>query len=66
MGQLIIEASGSFKRERKTFSVMKHGHAHAVAEAIAFLADTVLPEAIANDHEAQRDGESPEGGFRKR
>ncbi len=63
MGKLTIATDGSFGRGYKDFSAMKHGH--AVAEAITYLSETVLPAAIANDHDCQSDGAAPSGGFRK-
>ena len=63
MGMLTIETRGSFKRESKTFSAMEHGHAQAVAEAITFLSNVVLPEAINNDHKCHDEGATPSGGF---
>jgi hypothetical protein len=63
MGMLKIETLGSFKPESKTFSAMEHGHAHAVAGAIAFLSTVVLPEAIANDHKCHDEGLRPSSGF---
>lgn len=66
MGMIKIDVTGSFKRESRDFSAMTHGHAHAVAEAIKFLAEKVLPEAIANDHECHDDGLKPSRGFRKK
>lgn len=65
MGMINIRAWGSFKAEEKTFSAQTHGHAQAVAEAIRFLSETVLPEAIANDHACHDDGIKPSNGFRK-
>jgi hypothetical protein len=71
MGQISISVSGSFLSSKKptnsskTFSAMQHGHAHAVAEAIAWLSNDVMPAAIANDHECHTDGHMPDGGFSK-
>ncbi len=66
MGMLTIQARGSFKSETKTFSAQQHGHAHAVADAIAFLSQVVLPEAIANDHRCHDEGARPSDGFEKK
>lgn len=64
MGVINIDIKGSFqKKERRQFSAMHGGHAQAVAEAIAFLADEVLPRAIAQDHQLQEQGHYPELGF---
>jgi hypothetical protein len=64
MGMVSVNTYGSFRPHRgRTFSAMHGGHAKAVAEAIAFLANTVMPEAIALDHELHEEGEKPEIGF---
>jgi len=66
MGIIRISVTGSFGAERtKIFAADEYGHAHAVAEAIQFLADDVLPEAINNDHQCRTDGERPSKGFIK-
>jgi hypothetical protein len=67
MGQIDISIAGSFgPRKAKSFSAMSKGHAHAVAEAIAWLSSEVLPDAIANDHDCHGEGEKPPGGFPQR
>jgi hypothetical protein len=66
MGRLKIDLAGSFGANSKTFTALTHGHANAVSEAIAWLAGTVLPDAIANDHECHNDGEAPPQGWPKR
>jgi hypothetical protein len=64
MGKLTIELAGSFeKKGRREFSALDGGHAQAVAEAIAYLADEVLPSAIAQDHKLQEQGHYPSLGF---
>lgn len=63
MGVLRIETSGSFPYRAKHFGAMEWGHAHAVAEAIEWLASEVLPAAIAQDHQLQSKGASPRLGF---
>ena len=64
MGMIRIEVSGSFDREpAETFSAMHNGHAAAVAAAIRWLAEVVLPNAIANDHRCHSAGISPNYGF---
>jgi hypothetical protein len=45
------------------FSAIEHGHAHAVTQAIAYLATEVLPEAIENDHKLHDEGAEPSQGF---
>lgn len=63
MGVLRIETSGSFPTRSKTFSAMEHGHAHAVAQAIAFLSSEVLPAAIQSDHRLHDEDAKPSKGF---
>ncbi|MGH9002433.1 MAG: hypothetical protein ACRDYV_04825 [Acidimicrobiia bacterium] len=63
MGQLNIRAWGSFPNQDRTFSAMERGHAHAVAEAIRFLSEEVLPEAIERDHKLHEEGAKPSMGF---
>ena len=67
MGNIIITVQGSFKNPTtQTFSAMHGGHAKAVAEAINFLSDDLLPQAIEQDHELHETGAHPEIGFGKR
>lgn len=63
MGMLKIETHGSFGTNYKEFSAMQNGHAHAVREAIAYLVDDVLKEAINQDHQLQEQGHKPSQGF---
>jgi hypothetical protein len=42
---------------------MDHGHAQAVAEAIRWLSEEVLPEAIGQDHKLHEEGARPRLGF---
>ena len=63
MGLLTILTQGSFPDVRRVFTAMEHGHAHAVAEAIRFLADEVLPAAIEQDHRLHAEGLAPGKGF---
>lgn len=63
MGMMQIRTWGSFPANDKTFSAMERGHAHAVAEAIAFLSNVVLPEAIERDHRLHEKGAKPTQGF---
>lgn len=67
MGQISISVAGSFGRNNgtRTFSAMKYGHAHAVADAIAFLSGELLPAAIGLDHELHEGGDKPNAGFTK-
>lgn len=52
MGIIVIEIKGSFQlKDTISFSAMDRGHASAVARAIRYLADTVLPMAIKQDHQ---------------
>lgn len=64
MGTITVILDGSFGRRReRQFSAMQHGHAAAVGEALRYLAETELPEAIRNDHRAARDRSEPAEGF---
>lgn len=66
MGMIRIQIVGSFDPHvDQSFSAMEHGHAAAVAEAIAFLAKVALPQAIAQDHALQAQGHAPSDGFGK-
>lgn len=65
MGMLVISTAGSFGKSEKLFMASKHGHAHAVAEAIEYLGGTVLREAINNDHKCHNENVRPEKGFTK-
>ncbi len=63
MGLLTITTRGSFKPQVATFSAMKHAHAQAVAGAIRWLSEVVLPEAIEQDHRLHKEGSAPEDGL---
>ncbi|HEV2071058.1 MAG TPA: hypothetical protein VGR26_14810 [Acidimicrobiales bacterium] len=63
MGVLTVTTSGSFPTRTRTFGAITNGHAHAVAEAIRFLADEVLPAAIEQDHQLHDQGSKPRDGF---
>ncbi len=63
MGYLVVETGGSFPSHRRQFSAQSAGHAHAVAQAIAYLAEEVLPAAIAQDHRLHKKGAMPDRGF---
>lgn len=63
MGIINIDLQGSFPQEHASFSAMKHGHAAAVAKAIQWLAEFILPRAIKQDHELQEKGFFPEDTF---
>lgn len=65
MGMIHIETAGSFPHRRKSFSALDHGHARAVADAIKWLSEEVLPEAIKQDHILHADQAKPEKGFGK-
>lgn len=67
MGNISIAVAGSFGRSNgsRTFSAMKHGHAHAVSEAITYLSNELLPAAINLDHELHESGDKPSVGFSK-
>ncbi|MDB5069687.1 MAG: hypothetical protein JWM87_798 [Candidatus Eremiobacteraeota bacterium] len=67
MGQITITVAGSFGPTRtRTFSAMDHGHAHATTEALRFLANDVLPDANAMDHQYHAEGAAPPGGWPSR
>ena len=64
MGVINIGLMGSFGAPRqKLFSAQRKGHAAAVAEAIAYLAEVELPKAIVLDHECHNDNAEPTQGF---
>lgn len=63
VGVLTIETVGSFPNQRRNFSAIDRGHAHAVAEAIKYLSEDVLPEAIERDHRLHDKGAKPAQGF---
>lgn len=63
MGVLNISTSGSFPNRTKQFGAITHGHAHAVAEAIKWLSEEVLPAAIEQDHKLHDEGAKPQFGF---
>lgn len=63
MGMLTIRTDGSFPRRRRVWSAQQHGHAHAVAAAIAWLSEEVLPAAIEQDHRLHAEGREPAAGF---
>ncbi|MDB5042151.1 MAG: hypothetical protein JWN27_2877 [Candidatus Eremiobacteraeota bacterium] len=64
MGQITITVAGSFGPSRsRSFSAMEHGHAHATSEALKFLTNDVLPDAIAMDHQYHNEGDAPPGGW---
>lgn len=65
MGRITITFAGSFGGDSRSFSAMSHGHAHAVAEAIDYLAGEKLPQAIAQDHALHSDGDAPSDGWKK-
>ena len=66
MGMIRIEVAGSFDtKSAKQFGAIKHGHAHAVAQAIQWLSSEILPAAIAQDHALQAAGAKPKVGFSK-
>ncbi len=68
MGMISISVQGSFGSSNctKQFTAMTHGHASAVADAIAFLSGSLLPNAISLDHEIANDGDGPDRGFGSR
>lgn len=67
MGTLTITTRGSFDGapQDKRFTAITHGHAHAVAEAIQYLSQDVLPLAIQKDHALHDAEQKPEEGFER-
>lgn len=65
MGRIRIDTIGSFGSTSKDFSAEKHGHANAVAEAITYLSNVLLPWATKQDHKLQSQGALPEKGWAK-
>ena len=64
MGSIRIVMGGSFGYpNERTFTANEEGHAKAVADAIKWLAEDILPKAITNDHECQRDDQYPTNKF---
>lgn len=69
MGYINVQVGGSFvghyglNSVGEQFGAMENGHADAVAQAIEYLAATVLPRAIALDHQLHEEGAKPDGGF---
>jgi hypothetical protein len=69
MGYINVTTGGSFVGQygltsvTEQFVALDHGHADAVARAIEYLAEVVLPRATALDHELHEQGEKPRKGF---
>lgn len=63
MGFITVATAGSFPVRKRTFGAITNGHAHAVAQAIQFLAEEVLPVAIEQDHRLHSQGAEPRNGF---
>lgn len=63
MGEINIKLGGSFGMKNAQFSAMQNGHAAAVAKAIQYLSEEVMPAAIRSDHDLHEDGAKPEGQF---
>lgn len=64
MGIISIGLKGSFTEQGEwRFSAQSGGHAKAVAQAIEFLAEHVLPQAIKKDHALQKEGLYPDDRF---
>jgi len=69
MGYIDVKVGGSFvgkygiQSTTEQFSAMSHGHADAVARAIQYLAEVVLPRATALDHDLHATGATPSGSF---
>ena len=64
MGMLNIRTWGSFDPKKdQTFQAQHSGHAVAVDDAIKFLKDVVLPDAVALDKKIRAEGDAPNDGF---
>lgn len=63
MGYITISTAGSFPTRQAHFGAEDRGHAHAVAQAIRWLSDEVLPAAIEQDHHLAARGAEPRLGF---
>ena len=63
MGVIQVALHGSFGAREKMFFADSHGHAAAVAEAIAWLSSDLLPETIVQDHKLQAEGDFPKDRF---
>jgi len=65
MGVITIRVQGSFQPAFPTMELRAEtgGHADAVARAIEYLSQTVLPAAIRQDHKLHDEGHKPEKGF---
>ena len=69
MGVIRISIHGSFHQypgidpqANADFSAQTDGHAQAVADAISFLSNEVMPKAIANDHRLHASKVMPSSG----
>jgi hypothetical protein len=58
-----IRQWGSFPAKKRQFGPARFGHANVVAEAIEYLANEALPEAIALDHKLQAEGDDAPLGW---
>ncbi len=65
MGMINVKTYGSFPNRDRSFPAQEHGHARAVADAIKFLSETVLPDAIRQDHDLHEQGSKPTKSFGK-
>lgn len=65
MGYITIRTEGSFPSRRMQFNANNYGHARAVADAIKWLSEEVLPEAIERDHKLHAEGKQPLKGFNR-
>ncbi len=69
MGFVKVEVGGSFVGQyglssiAERFAALHNGHADAVARAIQYLSEVVLPRATALDHELHEEGDTPIKGF---
>ncbi len=66
MGMIRVETWGSLPSRTKEFGPADEGHAQLVTEAIEWLVNEVLRDAIAQDHELRDKGSVPPHGWPQR
>lgn len=63
MGMIRITTWGSFKSDDRQFAAQASGHAVAIEDAIRYLRDERLPEAIRQDKFLRARGQAPNDNF---
>jgi hypothetical protein len=63
MGMIRITTWGSFRSNDKQFAAQTSGHAVAIEDAIRYLRDELLPEAIRQDKWLRAQGHAPNDNF---